>query len=244
MNASPEDQAQLLVLADIDEQVRRLDHKRSNLPEQQTLELHEETLGTVSVELVDASAMQNRLAKEATRHEQRIETANEARKHSENQIYSGRITNERELEALREQITRAHDTKNDVEDSLIEIMEQSEDVGSLVHELRARKAELTEQIADLTVKRDEAAIELDEELESLRQQRQSETDLLRPKLVGAYEDLRGTRKGRVVARLENRMCTGCQLDLTAIELEEIKETARDSLAYCQQCGSIIVPSTS
>ncbi|MEE8602341.1 zinc ribbon domain-containing protein [Euzebya tangerina] len=242
MNASPEDQAQLLVLADTDQQIRRLEHKRANLPEQQTLDLHVETHKNVGVDLVDATTKQDRLAKEARKHEQRIETANEARKHSESQIYSGQITSERELQALREQIARAHDTKNDIEDSLLEIMQQSEDIAAVVEELTARKQELADQIVDLTDKRDEASRELDAELAELHDRRQAEADLLRPKLVEAYESLRTKRQGRrVVARLENRMCTGCQLDLTAIELEEIKDTAKTSLAYCQQCGSIIVP---
>ncbi|WP_370324494.1 zinc ribbon domain-containing protein [Euzebya sp.] len=241
MKATPEQQQQLLTLADTDEEIRRLEHKRQNLPEQKALDLHVETQEKVADELVEATQTQERLAAQTARHEREIETAEAGRKHSEAQIYSGQLKSERELQARREEISEFKRRKSDIEDSLLEIMEQSEEVGSLVEELTARRTELAEQVTDLTRQRDEAAADIDAELEALRTRRGEESGVLDEGVLGAYDTLKAKRPGRVVARLERRTCTGCQLELTAIELEEIKETARHSLAYCQQCGSIIVP---
>ncbi|MGI9018956.1 MAG: zinc ribbon domain-containing protein [Euzebya sp.] len=242
MNATPAQQQALLALADTDEEIRRLEHKRVHLPEQQSLNIHEDTQVKVADELVQATATQERLAAQSARHEREIETANAGRKHSEAQIYSGRLTNERELEARREEISEFQRRKSDLEDSLLENMEQLEEVSSLVDELSARRSELTQQITDLTLRRDTAAQDIDAELTHLGQRRNQEIDAIGDsQIVAAYDRLRSKRQGRVVARLQGRTCTGCQLEQTAIELEELKQTAAHSLAYCQQCGSIIVP---
>lgn len=242
MKATPEQQQGLLALADTDETIRRLDHKRANLPEQQSLDLHEETRVKVATELSETTSMQERLMAQVTRHEREIDTADQGRKHSEAEIYSGRLTNERELEARREEIAEFHRRRDDLEDSLLEIMEQLEDVTSLADELTARRTELTEQIADLGVKRDEAAADIDAELGELSKTRvDQQQSIAEAQILVAYDQLKASRPGRAVARLEGRTCTGCQLEQTAIELEDIKATAKHSLAYCQQCGSIIVP---
>ncbi len=241
MKATPQQQQELLVLADTDEEIRRLRHTLANLPEQQILDQHVETREKVAGELLDAAETLDRLTAQVTRHEREIEVADQGRKHSEAQIYSGRITSERELAALREEIEDKHRRKSDIEDSLLEIMEQVEEMSSLVDELTARRTELTDQVTHLTTRRDEAAAGTQEKLDALLARRDEEASSIDAPVLETYEKLAGQRPGRVVARLERRMCTGCRLDLTAIELEEIKETAQHSLTYCSQCGSIIVP---
>lgn len=243
MKATPAEQQKLLALGDTDEQIRLLEHKRSNLPEQQILENHVDIHHKVVGELVEATRTQERLTIQHTRHEREIETADAGRRHSEAQIYSGQVRSERELEARREEVAEFRRRKKDVEDSLLEIMEQLEEVGSMIEELTGRRDELDGQITDLTAKRDEAAADIDAELRMLRDRREDQAGGIDEGILTAYETLWAKRSGRVVARLQGRTCTGCQLELTAIELEEIKDTAKTQLAFCQQCGSIIVPAT-
>jgi uncharacterized protein len=240
MKATPDEQRQLLTLADTDEEIRRLQHKRANLPEQQALDAEVQTHELVTGELVDATQTQERLTAQATRHEREIETVDLGRKTKEASIYAGQIATERALEATREEIQAMFRRKGDLEDSLLEIMEQLEDVSSLVDELTTRRRALDEQIAELTTARDSAATDIDAELAELSARRDAEAATVPDGIVAAYDSLRSKRKGRAVARLQGRTCTGCMLELTAIELEEIKETASEGLAYCQQCGSIII----
>ena len=241
MKATPSQQQDLLVVADTDEEIRRLEHKRGNLPEQQVLDEHIEIREKVAVELLEATEREERLQAHATSHEREIATTDEGRKHAESLIYSGQITNDRELEARRKEVDDAHQKKNEIEDSLLEIMEQMEEVSSLTEELSTRRDELTAQVSDLTTRRDEAAKDIDAELAALRERREAEAAAVPDELVAAYERARGNRKGRIVARLEGKTCTSCMLELTAIELEDIKETAKDSLATCEQCGAFLVP---
>ena len=242
MKATPQQQHDLLLLADTDEEIRLLRHKRANLEEQKVLEQHEETLVKVVDELVEATKTQDNLTAQSTRHEREIETVDARRKSSEANVYSGRITSEKELGALREEIRSLQHRKSDLEDSLLEIMEQLAESSSLVDELTARRGELKDQIADLENRRDHAATDIDAEIEKLEARRAEEASGIDDEVIAVYDGLRAKRKGRVVAKLEGKTCKGCYMELTAIELEDIKEAAANSLAYCQQCGSIVVVS--
>lgn len=242
MTATKEAQQQLLTLADTDEEIRRLEHRRANLEAQQILDRHVETQESVMDELLEATRRRDRLQAEVTKLERDIEVVNTARKQKESSIYSGQITDEKQLEAVRAEVRDLERRKDDLEDSEIEAMEQLEDVTALADELTARRAELKDQIADLERLRDEAAADIDAELGTVRARREEEAGVVPDDVLAQYDSLRQAREGRrVVARLEGRTCRGCMLELTAIDLEEIKQEAQTGLARCPQCGSIIVP---
>ncbi len=241
MNVSPDMQKALLGLADTDEEIRLLTHKKANLEEQKVLDRHAEIQEQVSDELAEASRTKDNLTAQATRHEREIEVVDAGRKNSEANIYSGRVTSERELAAIREEVRAMQRRKSDLEDSLLEIMEQLEEVSSLVEDLTTRRQELKDQVIDLTQARDGASADIDAELERIRTRRGEQVAEIDDAVIATYDKLKATRPNRrAVAPLQGRTCTGCHMELTAIELEEIKATARTGLAYCAQCGSIVV----
>ena len=59
-------------------------------------------------------------------------------------------------------------------------------------------------------------------------------------VVEYYEELRARKDGVGVAELQGRTCAGCRLELTAIELEQVREDVAEGLARCEQCGRILV----
>lgn len=156
-------------------------------------------------------------------------------------MYSGRINSERELEAIRGELSSLRGRKNDLENDLIEVMERREELEGLVSTLKERHAELTGKTGELTGARDEAATSIDAELGELRGRRQEQVGGLTEQLVSVYETMRQRKNGIAVAELQGRTCSGCHLELTAIELEQVKEDAADGLAYCEQCERILVP---
>ena len=156
-------------------------------------------------------------------------------------MYSGLIRSEKELEALRQEIGSLKGRKSDLEESLLEIMEQVEDLESLVSTLKARHVELTGSVAELTAARDTAATDIDAELLDRREERTKAAGDIPAEVLEYYDDLRARKEGLAVAELQGRTCAGCRLELTQIELEDARSDAQDSLARCEQCGRILVP---
>jgi uncharacterized protein len=238
--ATPEQQRALLALQQVDTAIRQLEHRRANLPEQQALDENADTLKRVSVEYANAKDELEQLEFKQKRLETEIGTVDSRRKSEEGRMYGGMISSDRELEALRNELSALRARKNDLEDDLIETMERVEELTSLVATLEERHGELTGQVNDLTAARDEAAKEIDGELTELRAQREASSAGLDAKLLTRYDQLRARGRGIGVAELSRRTCLGCNLDLTVIELEEVREEAKRGLPSCPQCDRLLV----
>jgi uncharacterized protein len=240
LTADPEVQRRLHDLQQVDTAIRQLEHRRANLPEQRALDENAETLSRVASEYANATETLEQLTRQQKRHEDELASVESRRRSEEGRMYSGVIHNERELRAVRDELSSLKGRKNDLEDSLLEIMEQREDTESLVATLKERHVELKAQVATLTAARDEAATEIDALLDERRTERQALTGDIPPDAVSYYDDLRVRKDGVGVAVLQGRTCSGCRLELTAIELEEHREQQARDLAKCPQCGRILV----
>lgn len=238
--ATAAEQRRLFDLQQVDTAIRQLQHRRANLPEQRALDEHVDTLTRIGAELIAARDQLERLTAQQRRHENEVATVDARRKSEEGRMFSGLIRSERELDALKGELSSLRSRKNDLEDTLLEIMEQREDTESLVATLTARQHELTGQVTELTVARDEAATDIDAALQDRRKEREDVAAGVHEEALSYYTDLRARKDGVAVAQLQGRTCQGCRLELTAIELEDVRAAADRALARCEQCGRILV----
>ena len=238
--ATPEEQQLLLALQRVDSTIDQLEFRRANLPEQKALDENAETLAKVSTEYASAKERLARLSEQQRKHEAEVATVDSRRKSEEGRMYSGLIRSEKELEALRHEIGSLRGRKSDLEEALLEIMEQVEDLESLVATLKERHIELTSAVEDMTRARDTAATDIDAELVEQRAQRERSLDGIPDEVLSFYDELRARKDGIAVAALQGRTCAGCRLELTQIELEDLRADAQHGIARCEQCGRILV----
>lgn len=239
--ATPAQQQRLLDLQRVDTTIRQLEHRRAHLPEQQALDENADTLAKVTSEYASAKEKLQRLTLQQKRHEDEIATVESRRKSEEARKYGGQIRNEQQLEALNHELGSLRNRKSELEDALLEIMEQIEELESLVATLKERHGELTSRVNELTEARDHAATDIDAELKERVSERSAVASDIPDDVIAFYEGLRAKKDGVGVAELRGRSCSGCRLELTSIELEEVKADAKEGLARCDQCGRILVP---
>ena len=241
ISATPSQQRRLVDLQHVDTTIRQLQHRRANLPEQKALDENADTLSRVSGEYATARDTMDRLAAQQKRYEDEIASLDARRKSEEGRMYSGTIVSPKELEALRLELAQLRARKSDLEDALLEVMEQREDLESLVSSLAERQRELTEQQRELTAARDAAAADIDAELARHEAERKAIAADIPDDVLAYYEELRARMDGHGVAELRDRACTGCRLELTAVDIEEVRADAARRLARCPSCGRILVP---
>lgn len=241
ISASPAEQRRLLDLQQTDTAIRQLRHRRANLPEQQAVDENAATLSQISIEYADGRDRLEHLTRSQKRFEDEIAVVDSRRKSEEGRMYSGLITSEKEVQALRSEISSLRARKNDLEDSLLDVMEEREDLESMVTTLRERHAELSRRVGELEEARDVAARDIDAELVERQREREAIVAEVPAEAAEYYEELRERKDGVAVAALVGRTCQGCRLALTAVEFEEVHERAQRGLARCEQCGRILVP---
>ncbi len=228
----------LLALQDTDSRIRRLEHQRDDLPEQQQLDAAEvrvaELVGEhdeVHLELDRAAAQQRQLERE-------IEVLVERRDAERARLYDGTVTNERELRSVEAEISSVERRISEHEDTLLEVLEQVEGLETRQADLDAALTAARDQVAELTSARDEAAKGILAELAEAAVERDRQAGELDPELLERYRTAAQRAGGVGVGRLENNTCSACRIGLSMADVGEL--LAGPPLTTCPECRRLLV----
>ena len=166
-----------------------------------------------------------------------VQDVSEKLKAVEERLYSGAITNPKELAAYDDERTFHQGVKGEAENLLLELMVEVEDLETSHTEtqelLRRLEADRGVERADLLSRQKQ----LTEELDQLRGSRAVMTPDIPGSSLAVYETLLRERDGYAVARVERSMCQGCRLTLTTRELQHVR-TSQD-IVQCDSCRRIL-----
>jgi predicted nucleic acid-binding Zn-ribbon protein len=231
---------QLLALQDLDLRIHQLRHRRANLPELAAIEAN----AAERSELVAARAEVAVAHKDLVRRQHLLEdeiaqVTGRAATHEAN-LYSGSVTNPRELQAMQDDIDSLHRRQRTLEDQDLEIMEELEPLTIQLASLDAASQAVEAVAADLQAALQAAAAEIDAELANLTTTRADAAAGIDHAVVADYEQLRVQLGGIAIARLVGNACGGCHLSLPAVELDRIRRLDPDTQVVCEECGRILV----
>jgi len=154
---------------------------------------------------------------------------------AEEELYSGRIKNPKELTNLQHEVDGLRAKRDQLEDKALEIMDKVEltetSVATINNQLKTVEAEWHRRQQQLSAEMEE----LKKGLSDLAHKRQSlvaETD---PQAVELYHELR-KQKGRGVAKVEQGICGSCRISLPITDLQR---TRSGNLVQCSSCGRIL-----
>lgn len=119
-------------------------------------------------------------------------------------------------------------------------MERRESAAERVTELTERVSSVQAKTDDATSRRDAATAELDAEAASVTKEREVVSGSVPADLIALYEKIRAKQAGVGAAKLYQRRCMGCQIELDMAEINEIKAAARDKVVRHENCGRILV----
>jgi predicted nucleic acid-binding Zn-ribbon protein len=229
----------LLSVQDHDTHIDQAVHRRSALPARGELTAVMERIGAIEKERADIEARHHDLSRDQQRLEDEITTLNDKAAQHDKALYSGSITNPRELQAMQDEIAALKRRIGQLEDQELELMEQIEpldaDLSRLAQEREAADASATALRAGIA--EDEVAI--DAELDRLRAARATESAAIEAELLSEYETLRSQNGGIGIARLVGGSCGGCHLGLSAVEVDRLKKLPPDAPAHCEECGRLL-----
>jgi predicted nucleic acid-binding Zn-ribbon protein len=153
---------------------------------------------------------------------------------------SGAVTSPRDLENLQHEIASLARRQSDLEDIVLEVMERRESAQQRAAELTGRVAAVQTKIDDTGARRDSAYGELDAESASATKERDVIAGSLPADLLKLYEKLREQQGGIGAAKLFQRRCEGCRLELNITELNEMRAAAPGTVLRCENCRRILV----
>ncbi|WP_323446334.1 zinc ribbon domain-containing protein [Streptomyces yaizuensis] len=240
MNAAPADQIRLLEVQTLDLRLAQLAHKRKSLPEHAEIDSLTKDLTQLRDLLVAAQTEESDTAREQTKAEQDVDQVRQRAVRDQQKLDSGAINSPKDLENLQREIVSLARRQGDLEDVVLDVMERRESVQERVNELTERVSAVQAKVDDATARRDAAQRELDETSGSVTRDREAVATAVPADLLKLYEKLRVQQGGVGAARLFQRRCEGCRLELNITELNEVRSASPDTVLRCENCHRILI----
>ncbi|WP_180218171.1 C4-type zinc ribbon domain-containing protein [Streptomyces albus subsp. chlorinus] len=240
MNAAPADQIRLLDVQALDIRLSQLAHKRKTLPEHEEIQRLEGELAQLRDLLVAAQTEESDTAREQTKAEQDVDQVRQRAARDQQRLDSGAVTNPKDLENLQSEIASLAKRQSDLEDVVLEVMERRESAAARAAELGERVEAVSGRVQEATARRDEALSGIGTELESVRKERETLAAAVPGDLMKLYDKIREREGGVGAAKLYQRRCEGCRLELNITELNEVRGAPADAVVRCENCRRILV----
>jgi len=231
----------LLTLQEHDAALDRLQHRRDTLPERDAVARNEATAADVAMRFRSVAARRDELSNEERRLGDEASSLREKASEVEAKMYSGSVSSPRELQAMQADVDQLRRHEQAIESRELELIEALEPVDRQIAELDAERAALATALHDARSVLEQAEAAIDDEMAGERKARDDIAGDLESSLVTEYERRRARAQGVGAARLVGNTCQGCHLTIPSTEVERIRRAPEGTLAFCDNCGCILVP---
>jgi predicted nucleic acid-binding Zn-ribbon protein len=231
----------LLLVQDRDTALDRLRHRRDALPARSEFAARKSEFVTRTAQVGELRRARDEVLVEERRLDDEASSYETRAKDVEQKLYSGAVASPRELQAMQADVDMLKRHRDGIEDRELEIMERREQLDQQLAVAEAALAETAAEVERLREVIAEAEREIDAEIAVDEQARADYAATVPERLLADYQRRRAANRGAGVARLIGDTCQGCHLSIPSTEVERIRRGPEGSVAYCDNCGCILVP---
>jgi len=197
----------------------------------------EAELDTLHKELETQRVSLNQLRLQQRAHELDAESARGKLRDVEGKLYSGSITNLREMEGYQKEATFLRDQLRVLDDRLLETMVDLDEAQEKLRSLEVGYGQASEGWQIRQVELAEERKKLEETVATLEARRQQLILGVGQQELKLYEGLRLSKAGVAVAKVERGLCRGCRMSLPTHQLQRARVGREPVL--CNSCGRIL-----
>jgi predicted nucleic acid-binding Zn-ribbon protein len=238
---SAEELEALLIVQEHDIARDRLRHRRVALPERAELESVATQLRATEVQAADVRGERDRVLADERKLDDEARSIGAHADDADKRLYSGTLASPRELQALQADIEMLRKQRSQIEDRELEVMETREALDGRLSSLDERAAQLGAEIVRLQASIAASEQEIDAELAEEDAAWNAAAASVPEALMADYQRRRAQNRGAGAARLVGTTCGACHLSIPSTEAEQIRRAAGAAVAYCDNCGAILVP---
>ena len=155
----------------------------------------------------------------------------------EHRLYEGRINNPKELADLQKDVESLKRRHSELDDQALEAMEGQEQAQQALAEAQRSLQQITEDCAAEQEELRGRQASLKEVIGMLEGRRTEQGARIDDGLLRLYDQLRTTRQGRAVAKVEGGACQGCRISLP-MNLVQRARSGSD-VVQCSSCERVL-----
>ncbi len=215
---------------EIESASRRLKEIAASLVESNELKQARKMVVEAQARLAKRRARMKDLDLEVSSLSHKIET-------DEQRLYSGRVTNPKELASLQDEVASLQRWRDKKEDDLLEVMVAAEEGEAALADAQAILSQVSDtwraEQGDLADEQTQLQVRLGE----LDEQRESLVAAIGREDMTIYERLRQRKAGRAVALVKDGICQGCRMNPPTSQVQHARSGTE--LVFCNNCGRIL-----
>jgi uncharacterized protein len=239
VTAAPQDQWRLLDVQAHDTRIAQLAHRRRTLPEHAEVERLTQRRRSLADEIVVASTASSDLRREVARAEADVEQVRARATRNRARLDAGQGS-AKDLQAMQHELGTLAERQSVLEDAELEVMERLEGAEARLAEVEAQARGVDSELEEVTRRRDAEVAHIDAEADAEQNARADAAAGVPGELLALYEKIRDGSGGVGAARLYQRRCEGCRLELTPIDIGRFRVAGEDAVLRCEECGRILV----
>jgi predicted nucleic acid-binding Zn-ribbon protein len=228
----------LLQLQRVDSTIDRLQARLAHLPEQAALDALEAKAQDLDAQIAERQAVFDDVSTRQRRLDFEVDTLVQKIKAESGRLYSGVVSNAKELQDISREVEALKRRKSVLEDNDLEVMEERDGVEKELGALTNERSSLAAEIERGRLARDEAAGETGLQLAAVEAERQRWVPRVDSQLLQVYDTIRASKGGVGAAAMVDGTCQGCHMRLPAQEAERVRTAG--GLVRCDECQRILV----
>ena len=238
MKAAVDQQRSLAEVVEIDAELSRMAHRRAHLPEFQRYDEVQAENRTANDRVAALQLALEDLQAQVARFESEIDAVRQREDRDRSLLQSG-TPDAKQLSDLQHELGTLQRRQSSLEDSLLEVMEQREELQINQNRELTPIDSLQAELASVQQTRDEALAEIDTASEDRVERRTQLMAGLDSELAELYERQRSSA-GVGAGLLQGKRCGACRIELDRGELSRISAAAADDVLRCPECRAILL----
>lgn len=236
MKASQNQQADLLLLGNLDFEIARAKNSLAELASGKSTKDMRELNLKLAGELIEARNQLDSVELELSRAEADLTTV-EQRIEKDN-VRLNATSNSKDAQGIQSELLTLAKRKSELEDMELAILDKKDEVAALFAEVQARKTLNESELREAETKIEAEVLKQRSGLDLMVQQRAQQAAQLPVELLELYE--KKATRGLAIGRLIGRECGACRISLGATAFAEIQGLASEEIATCPDCQAILV----
>lgn len=159
------------------------------------------------------------------------------KKETENRLYSGNITQTKELEIWQDKLEQLKLLVGQKEEAVVELLEAIEEKEKLIQDKETLLLEKQQERQEQEEKNKVLGEKIKKKLVFLQKRCQEINSLLEPNWQKRYVDLQKKFSLGGIAKLKGDVCQGCYMSLSTGIIQKV--SSQEGIHTCENCGRIL-----
>ena len=233
------DQSQrLMETQEYDTKIESLVAEIENLAEKYHLEELGEKLKSAREALAGEKGDVEELGRKQHKLEGELELLEGKLKREEEKLFSGTIMNPKGLADLQREVVNLRKKRDEQETEFLERLEEIEGLEDRLKRVEKEESEVLAEEETAREKHYEEKAELEKQIAELEKSRDKIKGSMDPAVVVLYEELLAEKGGLAVVKIERTVCGGCQMELSSVDMDNIRHG--EGLFRCRYCYRLMI----